>query len=474
MSPYPPHKTKIVCTIGPATESEAQLESLVHAGMSVARLNFSHGDHAWHRAVIQRVRRVSERLGRPVAVLQDLCGPRIRVSELPGPELLLSTGDQVTLAPAQGQDEPEGAWMKISLPTLHQEVEAGERVLLADGAVALRVEGGGGAGISCVVEIGGRVRRGAGVNLPDTDLRVPAMTAKDLEDLALGVAEGVDWIALSFVRARQDVLDLKARLAALGADIPVIAKIEKPQALRDLEAILDAADGAMVARGDLGVETDLAEVPLAQRRIIRACVARSLPVITATQMLESMITSATPTRAEVADLAHAVMDGTDAVMLSAETSVGEHPIAACATAARICQRIATASPPQGQGQDTATQDVEDAVADAAALIADRLDATAILACTMSGSTARLMSAQRPRVPILAVTSSPSTYQRLSLVWGVDPVIAPPAAHIDAVMAEAVRCAQARGVVLEGRPYVITAGHPTGEVGSTNLIRVGVG
>ncbi|MFH1531934.1 MAG: pyruvate kinase [Pseudomonadota bacterium] len=465
-------RTKIICTIGPASESEETIAALVEAGMDVARLNFSHGDHAWHGAVIERIRRVGRRSDRPLAILQDLGGPKIRVAEMSAPELHLVTGDEISVL--RRSRPSAGPWLVLTSEVDPGMFAEGDRLLVSDGTVALRVAESHPDGVLCRVHRGGVVRARAGVNLPDTRLTVPSLTERDLADLEFGVSRGVDWIALSFVQKAQDILDLKLRLREMGADIPVIAKIEKPQALENLGAILDASDGAMVARGDLGVEVEIENVPLIQKRILSECLQRSIPGITATQMLESMTRSAVPTRAEVADIANAIMDGTDAVMLSAETSIGEHAVAACAAAERICQRIDEGDWERAREVRTTAARPSDAVADAAAGIADRLSASAIIACTLSGSTARMMSSRRSAVQILAATSSPEASRQLALVWGVHPALVPTSDSTDTVIADAIRAARGAGLVVGGAMFVITAGHPPGTRGQTNLIQVGIG
>ena len=465
-------RTKIVCTIGPATASEEQLRALVDAGMDVARLNFSHGAHDWHREIVPRIRRVAAAAGRPVAILQDLGGPKVRAANLSADPLDLDVDDAVTINPTD--EAGQAMWIRLSIPRISQELSPGDRILLTDGAVELSVLALAGDGARCRVVRAGRVRHRSGTNFPDTGLSLPSLTPKDLTDLALGVELGVDWVALSFVRCRGDIEELRRRLVELGGEIPIIAKIEKPQALADLAGILDAADGVMVARGDLGVETRLENVPLAQKRIIAEALRRSKPVITATQMLESMVSAAAPTRAEVADVANAILDGTDAVMLSAETSIGAFPTEACAMMDRICRAVECERPaaePDIQAPDDPT---DDAVADAAARIAVSLDVTAILACTMSGTTARLVSSHRPGCPILALTSDPRTLQQLPLLWGVHGVAMPEASDTDALIENAKRIARERGFIEDGRHFVVTAGHPAGVPGRTNLLRVGRG
>lgn len=416
-------RTKIVCTIGPATESEAQLEQLIRAGMNVARLNFSHGSHADHATVIERVRAISTRIGIPVAILQDLQGPKIRVGSLQnGVPIALVAGSTVTITTREVAGI--GQIIPTTYRSLAQDVRIGDRILLDDGLMELRVEGVHETDVQCLVINGGLLKQHKGINLPGVAVSAPSMTEKDLEDLQFGVAHQVDYVALSFVRTAQDVLAAKERIqqlqVAYGTEkntIPLIAKLEKPEAVENLDEILAVVDGAMVARGDLGVEMAPEQVPLIQKRIIASCNNLGLPVITATQMLESMITNPRPTRAEVNDVANAVLDGTDAVMLSAETSVGAYPIAAVEMMVRIAQEIeaveGTAHQPQCQ---RLTQ--EHAVSHAARALSEEASVKAIVVFTRTGASAQLISKDRPRTPIIAYTPSEQVCRRLALWWGV--------------------------------------------------------
>ncbi|MBM4373118.1 MAG: pyruvate kinase, partial [Deltaproteobacteria bacterium] len=424
---------------------------------------------AWHRAMIRRVRTIARTLGRPVAILQDLGGPKIRIARSFPEPLELSAGTEVVLA--ERSSRAAGAWLAFSEPAVVKALKPGHRVLLADGTVELRVTRRGTAGLSARVERGGPVRPRAGVNLPDTHLALPSLTPRDLADVELGVREGVDWIALSFVRHARDVKALKAVLRRLRADIPVMAKIEKPQALDGLEGILDAADGAMVARGDLGVELALENVPLAQKRIIRECRRRAIPVITATQMLESMVRNEVPTRAEVSDVANAILDGTDAVMLSAETSIGDNPVLACSTANRICRVVEPEELAPLRAWPEPLGGIEGAVARAAVSMARELGASALLACTLSGRTARLVSALRPSAPLVAVTPDERTRRRLALLWGVEPCCCTGPGGTDCMLRDALAAARREGLAIEGRPFVVIAGSSPDDPGRTNLIRV---
>src|SRR5712692_6041610 len=409
-------RTKIVCTIGPATSSEEQLERLMRAGMNVARLNFSHGTHDEHAAVIERIRRISARLGCPIAILQDLQGPKIRVGSLQGGQpIRLVDGAQVTITtrPVAGDSQ--------TIPTtymhLPQDVKPGDRILLDDGLMELRVLDAGATDVRCQVVHGGLLKEHKGINLPGVAVSAPALTEKDREDLRFGVMHGVDYVALSFVRQPEDVLEAKDLIRQFQVEKgetdqvmppPLIAKLEKPEALAHLDDILAAVDGVMVARGDLGVEMAPEKVPLIQKRIISTCNDVGLPVITATQMLESMITHPRPTRAEASDVANAILDGTDAIMLSAETATGAYPIEAVEMMVRIALETEagnrTAHQPQCKHLTKAH-----AVSHAARALSEEASVQAIVVFTRSGTSAHLFSKDRPRTPIFAYTPSERIY-----------------------------------------------------------------
>lgn len=429
--------TKIVATVGPATRTEAQLAALLDAGVDVIRLNFSHGTQAEHAVTIERARRLSAERGRAVALLQDLQGPKLRVGDLVGDDpVRLEPGALMTIV--AGGDEFPGTAGRVwtSYERLAEDVAAGDQVLLDDGAMALRVEtvrrSDGGAGeVVCRVVDGGLLRPQKGINLPGVALSVPALTAKDEADLAFGVAQGVDLVALSFVRAPEDLRRARAAIRTLGGRQPLIAKIEKPQAAQRLEAIVRASDGIMVARGDLGVELSPEEVPTIQKRAIRLANAQGVPVITATQMLESMMTNPRPTRAEASDVANAILDGTDAVMLSGETAVGQYPIEAVRVMDRISREMERepaflAGGGRGRGTldlaEAAARSEGHAIARAARALARALPATAIVVLTATGRTAGLVSKERPGVPIVAVTARAEVARRLALWHGVLPVV----------------------------------------------------
>ena len=419
--------TKIVCTIGPASSSEERLEQLMRAGMNVARLNFSHGTHSEHKLVIERVRTISARLGCAVAILQDLQGPKIRTGKLQdGKPVTLVDGSHIIIST---RDVAGNAQILSTVyKPLPQDVKAGDRILLDDGLLELRVLGANETDVQCEVVYGGELGEHKGINLPGVAISSPALTEKDRDDLRFGVAQGVDYVALSFVRKPEDAREaqqlIRQHITEIygkgdGRTIPLIVKIEKPEAVENLDAILAVTDGVMVARGDLGVEMPPEKVPLIQKRIISKCNELGLPVITATQMLESMITNPRPTRAEVSDVATAILKGTDAVMLSAETSVGAFPIQAVSMMARIAieteTNYHTAPHPIHQHRSLAQ-----AVSHAARALSEDPHVQDIVVFTRSGNSARLISNDRPRVPILAYTPSEHVYHQLALWWGVWP------------------------------------------------------
>jgi pyruvate kinase len=466
-------RTKIVCTLGPASWTPERIEALIHAGMDVARINFSHGDLATHRRTIQAVREAAARLGKPIAVLGDLQGPKIRVGVLPEP-VELRTGDIVTFAP-EGEHQPG------ELPTTYAELAAdledGEVVLLADGLMELLVEDVAPPRVSMRVLHGGTLTSNKGINLPGVRMSVPSLTEKDIGDLDFALEERVDYIALSFVREAEDVLDLVRRIPEGGP--PVIVKIEKGLALDNLQSILDEAAAAMVARGDLGVELPFEQVPLAQKRMIQLCNLTSRPVITATQMLESMIENPRPTRAEASDVANAIIDGTDAVMLSAETATGRFPVEAVKAMVRIAQEIERShiidSGPHYdipmEPREIGRLATEWAVAAATVEAVRRLQSPIIFTFTSSGFSARVVSSFRPPVPILALTDSPRTYNQLALVWGVIPVLATEQLSFDGMLELGRRAALERGLVEPGQRVVVTAGLPMHTPRTTNSLRV---
>lgn len=466
-------RTRIVCTIGPASCSCEVVRGLIRAGMNVARINFSHGDHATHRRSIATVRRVAREEGRLVAVMADLQGPKLRVGEIPNGGIELREGEIVTLTVAADPDRTGG--IPVPHPELIGALRTGDIVLLDDGGLELVVVEEGASRVRARVVTGGRLLSRKGINVPLTDIQVTALTPKDREDVAFAVDQQVDFFALSFVRRAADIQDLRKVLAQHDADAPIIAKIEKPEALSVFDDILAESDGIMVARGDLGVETPAEEVPFHQKHIIRACNRTGTPVITATQMLQSMIENPRPTRAEASDVANAILDGTDAVMLSGETAVGRFPVEATATMASICANaeahlVNSGLPPLASA---GSQSVTAAISDAAADIASQVGARVIVTATMSGTTARMVARHRPPIPILAVTPSEATLRHLTLVWGVTPVLVAQFDDTDGMVQAMVRAAREERLASAGDQIVLTAGIPFGSARGTNMLKVHV-
>lgn len=464
-------RTKIVCTIGPASRDLETLIHLIEAGMDVARLNFSHGDHAWHAETIGYVRAAAAVTQHPVAILADLQGPKLRVGQLPEEGVRLEPGARVALS-SQPVADPPGS-IPVQFDQLAQAVQVGDPILLDDGLLELRVRAVGEDQVTCVVVTGGLLTSHKGMNLPNVALGIPAITEKDEEDLRFALAQGVDWVALSFVRRAEEVVRLRSLIERWdqGGNPPsIVAKIEKPEGVRNIDAIIAVADGVMVARGDLGIETAPEAVPMMQKEIIMRCNQAGVPVITATQMLDSMIRNPRPTRAEASDVANAILDGTDAIMLSGETAMGAYPIAAVDTMSRIAAEAERAL--KAEERAFCQSDViAEAVAHASVDTARHLRAAAIIAPTVSGFTARLLSHFRPPCPIIAVTPDPVVQRRLTLYWGVEPLLAPRATVTDAMIADAVRAAQAHGYVQPGHTVVIVAGSAGAPPRTTDFMRV---
>jgi pyruvate kinase len=466
-----PRRTKIVCTLGPATDSPERIGRLIQAGMDVARLNFSHGDHESHRRTIRTLRRLSVELGRAVGILQDLRGPKIRIGRLPDFERELKPDQTVFLVPGR---EAHSGDLPIDYPHLLEDVTAGDRILLADGTAELSVEAKTDQGLACRVLVGGVVHSNKGVNLPTSPLRIPAFTEKDRADLEVGLNEGVDFVALSFVRHEKDLEPVREILNRRERRPLLIAKLEKPQAIHRLDEILARVDGVMVARGDLGVEMPLEEVPHVQKMIITRARQSAKPVITATQMLRSMVSSPRPSRAEATDVANAVLDGTDALMLSEETALGEYPV----ESVRILHRIAKVTENRMAGRSYTDDPLSDLLPRVAASIgrsacrlAEELDAAAIVAGTASGSTARLIARFRPARPVVGLTPYPEIKLHLTLSWGVIPILVPPFSRTDDIFDLAGQWVPEHGFAGPGDRLVVTAGIPVGEPGTTNLVRV---
>lgn len=466
-------RTKIVCTLGPACAGDVLLK-LIKAGMNVARLNFSHGTLAEHEAWIHRVRQTAADLQQPVAILQDLAGPKLRVGAFPDGQVTLKAGQTFALsASARTGSETEA---RVDFPEIINEIPINALVRLADGQIELRVASKTADALHCRVLVGGVLRSHAGVNFPSHSLSIPAFTAKDREDLRFGVKMGVDYIGLSFVRSPEDVLEAREALRSLDADLPIIVKIERHEALEHVDGILRVADGLMVARGDLGLEVALERVPVIQKELIAAANRAAKPVITATQMLLSMVTHAQPSRAEATDVANAILDGTDAVMLSEETAMGQFPVEAVKFLDRV-SLVTEAHFPYTQWlrerMPRGRQDISEAISHAACEMALELEAKAILTSTSRGGTARLISRFRPQAPIIAVTPREETWRRLSLVWGVFPLLSPQIENTDHMLQVVEEEALKAGWLKSGERVVITAGTPIGARGTTNLIKADI-
>ena len=462
-------KAKIVATMGPASQDESVLVKLLEAGMDVARLNFSHGTHESHAARILSLRTVAARLGRPLAILQDLQGPKIRVGVLPEP-IALMTGQRVQFYP-EDASQPFGISIPVDFPQLFGVVKPGDRILLDDGRLVLTVRSTGKMQVEAEVISGGGLSSHKGINLPGASLDIPAFTEKDAEDLAFGLPLGVDVVAMSFVQTAQDVKAVLELVKAGGENSPLlIAKLERPKALENLEEILDTVDGVMVARGDLGVEMAPEDVPGAQKRIIQAANRKGKLVITATQMLESMIHNPLPTRAEASDVANAIYDGTDAVMLSAETAVGDFPVESVSLMDRIVRQAEANYDQWGHGQVLETDEHDDAVAiaHAARELAQDRDVEAIAVFTRTGRTAILMSKARPCVPVLAFTPVEETYQRLALAWGVTPYRVAWADTMEEMIGHVENALRESGLVLPGGQVVVVSGFPVRDFRQPNM------
>jgi pyruvate kinase len=458
-------RAKIVCTVGPAVDSRDGIRELIEAGMDVARLNFSHGVHEEHGRRAEFIRTESAALGKPVAILQDLCGPKIRTGKT-GP-VALATGDTVELISGDAGDERTIA---VEYEGLHEDVRTDDRILLSDGQVELRVVGIKGNRVEARVEHGGPMRARMGVNLPSGSLRMGALTEKDKSDLNFGLSIGVDFVALSFVRKAEEVQELREICERRGKPTPIVAKIETPNAVERLDSIVRAADAAMVARGDLGVELPPETVPVIQKQIIGTCRIHRKPVIVATEMLQSMVDSPRPTRAEASDVAHAVFGGTDAVMLSAETATGKFPFHACRMMDRII-RQAEASRFLNLAASEADHTTPDAIAHAACSIAREVGAKVIVALTETGVTARLVSKARPGVPIMAFSTEENILRRLALYWGVQPRSLVAKATLDDQVGDMSQFLREANLVRSGERYVMVYGARVGVRGATNAVRV---
>ena len=463
-------RTKIVATIGPASSDDAVVAALIEAGMDGARMNLSHGTHEDHARTAELVRTAEAEAGRSISLIADLQGPKLRIGDLPGP-VALAGGDSVVIA---GEELASGDDIPVSPSVLGSVLRPGHEVLIDDGHIRLRVDRVDGGRAACTVVVGGVVASHKGVNLPGVPLPIPSLTRKDLDDLEFALGLGVDYVALSFVRSAADVKALRTLIEARASQAWVIAKIEKAEAVAALTEILAETHGVMVARGDLGVEIGAAELPLLQKRIILAALEYGKPVITATQMLESMIHSPEPTRAEASDVANAILDGTSAIMLSGETAIGEHPVAAV----QVMDRIALAVEPSlGYRHEIPTADdeptIDQALSNAACDVAEALSAAAILVPTFSGHTASAVARLRPQRPIVALTHKNESLRHLALEWGVTPVKITETTDVEDLWSRSVVAAREAGVVAHGDRVVITAGTAVNLPGSTNVIKVDI-
>ena len=469
-------KTKIICTLGPATSSVETLVDLIRGGMDVVRLNFSHGTHEDHALAIANVREAMKRTGEIVSILQDLQGPKIRIGEFGVPSIQLVPGSRFTITtePVMG----DARRVATTFAGLTGDVHPGDAILLDDGKLRLRVEEVKGKEVVCEVVVGGALSAHKGINLPGVAVNIPSLTPKDHDDLAFGLKTDIDYVALSFVRTAADIRELRKAMESQGGSgrmLPVIAKIEKPQAIANIDAIIGEADAIMIARGDLGVELPTEDVPILQKMIIKKCRRAGKPVIVATQMLESMINSPTPTRAEASDVANAVVDGCDAVMLSGETSVGKYPLESVRIMDRIIRKVEAEHLGQSKVPEERTPGVEgrhEALGHAACMLAEQMNAAAIVTVTNSGQTARVIARHRPRPPIIAVTDSEKTLRRLNLVWGVRGMVLE---HLDEDSDKALQHIREQlvlsKIVERGKYVVLLAGQPFFARGSTNFIEV---
>ena len=469
---------KIVCTIGPASDNFETLKAMAEAGMNVARLNFSHGDYDGHEKKLKLIRRVERSTKKPIAALLDTKGPEIRTGHVKDGEIALAQGAKIILSSCEEAFEGTSEKVWVNYRLLAKEVQPGQNIYIDDGTLNLEVEKIDGNDVHCKVIVGGALRNTKGINLPGSDITMPALSDKDKSDIMWGLQHGMEYLAVSFVKTAQDITEVRKLIQSCGGNMKVLAKIETRQAVQNIEQIVDVVDGVMVARGDLGVEVATEDVPLVQKKIIEMCRVRGKVVIVATQMLDSMIRNPRPTRAEASDVANAVLDGTDAVMLSGETASGSYPVQAVSTMRRIVDRAEKELGLWGNHKNNEQNPVElegipvpDAVSGAAVLIAKQIKAPAIISLTRSGLTAKMISKHRPECPILGVTPSQQTWRELALWWGVQPVRLSEMSDINVAAREAVTTCVNMKLLPEGELVVITAGVPVGRPGSTNVVEV---
>ncbi|WWR15904.1 pyruvate kinase [Lachnospiraceae bacterium JLR.KK008] len=465
-------KTKIICTIGPACESEEKMRELIKAGMNVARFNFSHGTHEEHKVKFGRIIKVSGELGMPVATLLDTKGPEIRLRDFKGGKVQLTAGQEFILTTEEIDGDEKRA--SITYKNLKNDVQAGSVVLIDDGKIEMEVKEINGEDIICVVKNGGAVSNHKGINVPGTELSMPYISDVDREDILFGIQMGFDFIAASFVRTKEDILEIRKILEENKSPIKIIAKIESLQGIRNLEGILSVSDGIMVARGDMGVELPLEEVPIIQKKMIKMAVASGKHVITATQMLESMIQNPRPTRAETNDVANAIYDGSTAIMLSGESAAGKYPAEAVETMARIAERTEEVIDYNGRMLRKTPRNLEDvttAISYATCTTAMHLNAEAIITVTMSGFTAGMVSRYKPNCQIIACSVNPRVCRQMALLWGVTPILMEKEDNTKDLFDEAIHLAKKQELIHNGNTVVLTAGVPLGESGKTNMIQV---
>ena len=467
-------KTKIVCTLGPASESEEIMEEMIRSGMSIARLNFSHGTHEYHGEMIGKLKHIRQKLDLPVAIMLDTKGPEIRLKDFKNDSVFLKTGDTFTLT--SRDVEGDETTVSLSYKDLPRQLKPGTTVLIDDGNIELTVREATETDLVCTVKHGGPVSNHKGINVPCVHIDIPFLSEADKQDILFGVENDVDFIAASFVRCREDVVTLRKFIDYHGGhDIRIISKIENIEGVDNFNEILEESDGIMVARGDMGVEVEFERLPGLQKRFIKKCYQSGKMVITATQMLESMIDHVNPTRAEITDVANAVFDGTSAVMLSGETASGENPVLSIRVMAKIAEQAEKYAFESGAYQDMQYEmdvsDITNAVCDAACTTARDLKAKAIIAVTKHGQTARRMSKFRPREPIVAATPVAKTFNQLALSWGVYPVLAKLQNTMNDLFLHAIDCAKQIDIVKNGDLIVMAAGNPLGISGTTNLMKV---
>ena len=473
--------TKIVCTIGPASSSEEKLRAMIKAGMNVARLNFSHGTHEEHAELIRTIRRVAEETDEPVAILQDLQGPKIRVGELPPEGVPLAPGEEVIFT--AGETDLAKKRLTVTYDKLHEDVKPGERILIDDGLLSaeiLRIEG---TDVICRVKDGGVLFSHKGVNFPESKLTVSAITDKDKEDMRFGVLQHVEWVALSFVRSAKEIYDLRYMIKSfeqeLGSErahefpVRIVAKIEKHEAVDSIDEIIEAVDGIMVARGDLGIEMPAEDVPLIQKKLIDKCRAAAKPVIVATQMLDSMIRNPRPTRAEVSDIANAVIDHTDAIMLSGETAGGKYPVESVETMSRVVLETETSAYDDVEPKIAVVEGkpIEEAVSEVANILSRDVGAKLILVASMSGDTGRILSRYRPALPIFVAASSERVRRQLNLSWGIVPFVLPQCATVEELVDRSIGYLKKLKTVKAGDKIIVVAGEPVGVRGGVNLVEI---